>query len=80
MEKDIVTLLREFMDNEAKSCSMDYGCVTPEYVYRMWGGTVKLKEIEKAMAEISRKKNIYIKSIGCIWQLVINVIRVLVNE
>lgn len=56
MEKDIVILLREFMDNEAKSCSMDFGCVTPEYVYRMWGGTVKLKEIEKAMAEISRKK------------------------
>lgn len=33
MEKDIVTRLREFMDNEAKSCSMDFGCITPEYVY-----------------------------------------------
>lgn len=49
MEKDIVTRLREFMDNEAKSCSMDFGCITPEYVYRMWGGTVKLEEIDEAM-------------------------------
>ena len=52
MEKDIVTRLREFMDNEAKSCSMDIGCITPEYVYRMWGGTVKLEEIEEAMKEL----------------------------
>lgn len=37
------------MDIEAKSCSMDYGCITPEYVYRMWGGTVKLEEIEIAL-------------------------------
>lgn len=27
MGKDIVTRLREFMENEAKSCSMDFGCV-----------------------------------------------------
>ena len=52
MEKDIVSRLREFMDNEAKSCSMDFGCVTSEYVYRMWGGTVKLEEIEEAMREL----------------------------
>ncbi len=31
---------------------MDYGCITPEYVYRMWGGTVKLEEIEEAMKQI----------------------------
>ena len=52
VEKDIVTRLNEFMDNEAKSCSMDFGCITPEYVYRMWGRTVKLKEIEEAMKEL----------------------------
>ena len=44
--------LSEFMENEARSCSMDFGCVTPEYVYRMWGGTVKLEEIEEAMKEV----------------------------
>ena len=53
MEKDIVTRLREFMDNEAKSCSMDPGCITPEYVYRMWGGTVPLETIAEAMSEIN---------------------------
>ena len=49
MDKDIVARLRAFMENEAKSCSMDFGCITPEYVYRMWGGSVKLEEIEEAM-------------------------------
>lgn len=52
MEKDIATRLREFFENEAKSCSMDFGCVTPEYVYRMWGKTVPLEEIEKEMGEL----------------------------
>ena len=33
MMEDVVAHLREFMDNEARSCSMDFGCVTPEYIY-----------------------------------------------
>ena len=41
--------INEFMENEARSCSMDFGCVTPEYVYRMWGGKVPLNEIEQAL-------------------------------
>ena len=49
---DIVSRLKEFLDNEAKSCSMDYGCVTPLYVYRMWGGTVSIEDIETAMNAI----------------------------
>lgn len=52
MDKDVVIRLREFIENEGKSCSMDFGGITPEYVYRMWGGTVKLEEIEEAMKEI----------------------------
>lgn len=55
MEKDIVIRLREFMDNEAKSCSMDFGCVTPEYVYRMWGGTVALSDIVVALKVCKRE-------------------------
>ena len=53
MSYEIVKRLQEFLDNEARSCSMDFGCVTPQYVYRMWGGTVVLDEIESAMAEIN---------------------------
>ena len=41
--------LQEFIEQEARSCSMDLGCVTPEYVYRSWGGQVPLNEIEAAL-------------------------------
>lgn len=52
MENRIVSRLREFMNNEARSCSMDYGCVTPQYVYRMWGGVVAIEDIENGLKEI----------------------------
>lgn len=45
--------LAEFMENEARSCSMDFGCVTPEYVYRMWGGVVAIEEIAAAMKQVT---------------------------
>ncbi len=45
----IVERLTEFMDNEARSCSMDFGCINPLYVYRMWGGSVAYNEIENAL-------------------------------
>ena len=54
MSYEIVNRLQEFLDNEARSCSMDFGCVTPKYVFRMWGGTVALEEIE---AGKKKKKN-----------------------
>lgn len=49
---EILVKLREFLENEARSCSMDFGCVTPLYVYRMWGGTVALEDIEAGLKEI----------------------------
>lgn len=49
---DIVARLRQFIENEARSCSMDFGCITPLYVYRMWGSEVAIEDIESAMAEI----------------------------
>lgn len=52
----LVERIRQFMEEEARSCSMDFGCVTPLYVYRMWGGLVSLNEISIAMDEI--KKNL----------------------
>ena len=47
--EDVVVRLMAFMENEARSCSMDFGCITPLSVYRMWGGVVSLNEIEEAM-------------------------------
>lgn len=41
--------LNRFILDEARSCSMDFGCITPEYVYRMWGGSVAYDEIESAL-------------------------------
>ena len=55
MDNDIVARLRAFIENEAKSCSMDYGCITPDYVYRMWGMSVPMGDIDVALAEINSK-------------------------
>lgn len=49
---NIVERLREFIENEARSCSMDFGCETPLYVYRCWCGAVALEEIEAGLKEI----------------------------
>ena len=54
MNSDIVFRLKEFMENEARSCSIDFGCITPLYVYRMWGRQVPLNEIEAAMADVRK--------------------------
>lgn len=52
MKENVVYRLKEFIENETRSCSMDFGGITPEYVHRMWGGKVAIEEIEAAMAEI----------------------------
>lgn len=49
---DLLEKLRQFLESEARSCSMDPGCITPEYVFRMWGGQVPLEEIEAALNEL----------------------------
>lgn len=55
MKEDVLSRLREFIENEVRSGSMDLGCITPLYVYRMLVGAVSMKEISTAMDEI--KKN-----------------------
>ena len=35
---DVVERLKSFIENETRSCSMDFGAISPEYVFRMWGG------------------------------------------
>lgn len=52
MAEDIISRLREFIDNEGRSCSMDLCGITPEYVFRMWGGKVSLEEIEAGLMVI----------------------------
>ena len=52
---EVTSRLREFMEHEARSCSMDSGCITPLYVYRMWGGSVALEDIEAGLEELRKE-------------------------
>jgi hypothetical protein len=52
--ENITNRLREFIEMEARSGSMDFGCITPLYIYRMWGGTVSMEDIENAMEDVRR--------------------------
>ena len=52
---DMIDRLREFLENEARSCSMDFGCVTPEYVFRSWGGSVASDEIATGLKDLRKQ-------------------------
>ena len=56
MNTDLIFRLQEFMEDKARSGSMDFGCITPLYVYRMWGGTVAIDEIATGLTEL--RKNV----------------------
>ena len=55
MMDDVVARLKEFVKNEMRSCSMDYGCITPLYVCRMWGGGVSLEDIAQGLTELRKQ-------------------------
>lgn len=48
----LCSLLSQFIENEMRSCSMDIGGITPEYVQRAWGGRVAIEDIEAAFEEL----------------------------
>lgn len=52
------SLLSQFIENEMRSCSMDYGCITPEYVQRAWGGRVAIEDIEAAFEKLKRNNDL----------------------
>lgn len=54
-EMSLTDRLREFMETEARSGSMDFGCVTPLYVYRMWGGRVAIEDITQGLTELRKQ-------------------------
>jgi len=47
--------LKNFIESEGKSCSFDPVLITPEYVYRMWGGKFSIEEIENGFEELQNK-------------------------
>jgi len=50
----LIEKIQAFMEDEARSCSMDFGCVTPEYVFRMWGGSVAIDDITAGLVELRK--------------------------
>jgi len=53
--ESITDKLREFMENEARSVSMDFGCITPLYAYRMFGGQYSMEDIESGLDELRKQ-------------------------
>ena len=48
----MIDRLKQFVESEMRSCSMDIGGITPLYVYRMWGGSVAIEEIATGLMEL----------------------------
>lgn len=48
----MIDRLMQFVESEMRSCSMDFGGITPLYVYRMWGGAVAIEEIATGLKEL----------------------------
>lgn len=57
--EDVVSRLREFMEQEARSCSMDFACISPLYVYRMWGGNISNEDIAASL-EVIRNQRLFV--------------------
>ena len=47
--------LQSFIESEGKSCSFDPELITPEYVYRAWGGAVAIEDIATAMEDLTNE-------------------------
>ena len=52
---DVVERLKSFIENETRSCSMDFGAISPEYVFRMWGGNVSIEDIKEGFRELQKR-------------------------
>ena len=50
----MIDRLKQFVESEMRSCSMDIGGITPLYVYRMWGGSVAIDKIETGLTELRK--------------------------
>lgn len=55
IQNDFVSRVKEFIEDEMRSCSMDIGGITPEYVYRMWGGEYSIEEIRAGLNLIRKE-------------------------
>lgn len=49
VNEELINRLKDFIEFEMRSCSMDIGCITPIYVQRMLQCSESLEEIEAAL-------------------------------
>ena len=54
VNSELLDRLKEFLEDEARTGSMDFGCITPLYVYRMWGGNVSIEDIATGLKELRK--------------------------
>ena len=55
MNPDVLSRIQEFVEHETRSCSMDYGAISPEYVFRMWGGNVSIEDIKEGFKKLQKQ-------------------------
>ena len=53
---EVIFRLMCYVENEARSCSMNFGCVTLLYVYRMLGGAISFEDIQAGLAQIRAER------------------------
>ena len=58
IDETLIDKLKEFIENEMLSCSMDIGGITPGYVQRAWGGDVAIEDIGAAFEELKRNNDL----------------------
>ena len=44
--------LKDCIECEGMLCSLEPELITPEYVYRMWGGSIAIDEIATGLTEL----------------------------
>lgn len=55
MKDSIINRLNAFVEKEPRLYSMDFGCVTPLYFYRMLGDHYSMGEIKNALRLCSKE-------------------------
>ena len=55
MNTELQEKVRTLLENEARSCSMDFGCVDAKYVQRMLGGAYTVEDIEVALKVVKKE-------------------------
>lgn len=59
INEELVARIREFIDEEGRSCSMDIAGITPVYIQRMWAKDIPIEDIADALKEAKKRKNQY---------------------